>query len=211
MPRERTCGLAGRAVLRAAPCCAGTGSRPTTAEDVGNAGWAEGGGARGQPAGCMCGEAGASSDGLFSGASAPLSDAIGALGLARLEPLDKLHGCHFDLLDDRHFQDSGPLPACVLRHCGCGCGCTSLRFLLPRAPATRGPAARPHSSASYRHTGPHSGAKLRTVARHFLSLVGAHGGLILLELAGPLCPRLAVGTCSVLHTYRSLSVRTASA
>ena len=42
---------------------------------------------------------------LFSGASAPLSAAIGALGLARLEPLDKLHGCHFDLLDDRHFQD----------------------------------------------------------------------------------------------------------
>ena len=61
MPRERTCGLAGQAVLRAAPC-AGTGSRPTTAEDVGNAGWAEGDGARRQPAGCMCGEVGASSD-----------------------------------------------------------------------------------------------------------------------------------------------------
>ena len=42
---------------------------------------------------------------LFSGASAPLSAAIGALGLARLEPLDKLHGCCFDLLDDRHFRD----------------------------------------------------------------------------------------------------------
>ena len=97
---------------------------------------------------------------LFSGASAPLSDAIGALGLARLEPLDKLHGCHFDLLDDRHFRD-----VCLLASSGIvgAAAAASLRLLLPRAPATRGPAARPHSSASYRHTGPHSGAKLRTV------------------------------------------------
>ena len=35
---------------------------------------------------------------LFAGASAPLSAAIAALGLARVEPLDKLHGCGFDLL-----------------------------------------------------------------------------------------------------------------
>ena len=62
MHGEWTCGLAGRAILQAAPGCAGTGSRPATAEDVGNAGWAEVGGARRQPEGCMRGEAGSSSD-----------------------------------------------------------------------------------------------------------------------------------------------------
>ena len=77
MPSKLTCGLAGRAVLRAAHCCAGTGLRPTTAEDVGNAGWAESDGAGREPIGCMCGEAGASSDETDCTETALSDDGIG--------------------------------------------------------------------------------------------------------------------------------------
>ena len=43
---------------------------------------------------------------LFADASAPLSQAMAALGLSCLEPLDKLHGCRFDLLDPVQYADS---------------------------------------------------------------------------------------------------------
>ena len=43
---------------------------------------------------------------LFADASAPLSQAMAALGLSGLEPLDKLHGCRFDLLDPVKYGDS---------------------------------------------------------------------------------------------------------
>ena len=51
---------------------------------------------------------------LFAGASAPLSTAVAALNLARLEPLDKLHGCAFDLTEfHRHAIEASS--SCGLR------------------------------------------------------------------------------------------------
>ena len=124
---------------------------------------------------------------LFSGASAPLSAAIGALGLARLEPLDKLHGCHFDLLDDRHFQD-----LCLLASSGIvgaasaapPCASFSRARLRPGGPlpvrTARRPTGIPTPTLAQRSELSES-SSLHSRARHVLSLVGAHGGLILLE------------------------------
>ena len=124
---------------------------------------------------------------LFAGASAPLSAAIAALGLARLEPLDKLHGCGFDLLDDVQFPRL------------CALACSGIVGAAAAAP----PCA-PFSRARLRPGGPKpvrtpdfptgipdpspaqqselsTSALLHERARHFLSLVAAHGGLIILE------------------------------
>ena len=124
---------------------------------------------------------------LFSGASAPLSAAIGALGLARLEPLDKLHGCHFDLLDDRPFQD-----LCLLASSGIvgaasaapPCASFSRARLQPGGPlpvrTARHPTGIPAPTLAQSSELSVS-SSLHSRARHVLSLVGAHGGLILLE------------------------------
>ena len=124
---------------------------------------------------------------LFAGASAPLSAAIAALGLARLEPLDKLHGCGFDLLDDVQLSRL------------CALACSGIVGAAAAAP----PCA-PFSRARLRPGGPKpvrtpdfptgipdpspaqqselsTSALLHERARHFLSLVAAHGGLIILE------------------------------
>ena len=125
---------------------------------------------------------------LFAGASAPLSAAMSALGLARLEPLDKLHGCHFDLLlDDRQYRE-----LCALASSGAvgaasaapPCAPFSRARLRPGGPAPvrtpEHPTGIPSPSQAQQRELSES-AELHSRARHFLALVAAHGGLIILE------------------------------
>ena len=124
---------------------------------------------------------------LFAGASAPLSAALAALGLARLEPLDKLHGCAFDLLDDAQYSNL------------CGLACSGIvgaaSAAPPCAPFSRVrlrpggplPVRTPQFPTGIPFPTPSQAEELRISsllherARHFLSLVAAHGGLIILE------------------------------
>ena len=124
---------------------------------------------------------------LFAGASAPLSAAMSGLGLARLEPLDKLHGCHFDLLDDSQYRE-----LCALASSGAvgaasaapPCAPFSRARLRPGGPAPVRTPAHPTgipspSQAQQRELS--ESAELHSRARHFLALVAAQGGLIILE------------------------------
>ena len=124
---------------------------------------------------------------LFAGASAPLSAAMSALGLARLEPLDKLHGCRFDLLDDTQYHE-----LCSLASSGAvgaasaapPCAPYSRARLRPGGPAPVRTPVHPTgipspTPAQQRELS--DSAELHARARHFLALVAAHGGLIILE------------------------------
>ena len=154
---------------------------------------------------------------LFSGTSAPLSAAIGALGLARLEPLDKLHGCCFDLLDDlcllassgivgaaaaappcasfsrARLRPGGPLPVRTVRHptgipAPTPAKLRTVRVILSPQPSQTFPL--PRGCTWWSHS--------------------AREPSLQLALVGPFRPRLAVGTRAFLRTYCSLSVRNAT-
>ena len=124
---------------------------------------------------------------LFAGASAPLSSAVAELNLARLEPLDKLHGCAFDLLNEKHYQC-----LCALASSGIvgaasaapPCGSFSRARLRPGGPkpvrTPEFPTGIPSPSAAQQAELDLS-AQLHERTRHFLALVSAHGGLIILE------------------------------
>ena len=124
---------------------------------------------------------------LFAGASAPLSSAVAELNLARLGPLDKLHGCAFDLLNEKHYQC-----LCALASSGIvgaasaapPCGSFSRARLRPGGPkpvrTPEFPTGIPSPSAAQQAELDLS-AQLHERTRHFLALVSAHGGLIILE------------------------------
>ena len=124
---------------------------------------------------------------MFAGASAPLSAAMSALGLARLEPLDKLHGCHFNLLDDSQYRELCSLAssgAVGAASAALPCAPYSRARLRPGGPAPVRTPLHPTgipSPTTAQQTELSESAELHARARHFLALVAAHGGLIILE------------------------------
>ena len=118
---------------------------------------------------------------LFAGASAPLSTAVAALNLARLEPLEKLHGCAFDLLDEKHYHRLGSLASSGIVGAASSFSRARLRPGGPKPVRTpEFPTGIPSPSAAQQAELDLS-AQLLERTRHFLSLVSAHGGLIILE------------------------------
>ena len=121
---------------------------------------------------------------LFAGASAPLSAALQALGL---EPLDKLHGCGFDLLDDSQYASLCSLACSGIVGAASAappCAPFSRARLRPGGPL---PVRTPQFPTGVPSPSPTQAAELRTSsllherARHVLALVAVHGGLIILE------------------------------
>ena len=112
---------------------------------------------------------------------APLSAAMSALGLARLEPPDKLHGRQFNLLDDAQFRDLCSLAVSGIVGAASAAPPYSRARLRPGGPR---PVEHPTSippplPAQQREL--YESSLLHSGARHFLALVAAHGGLIILE------------------------------
>ena len=108
---------------------------------------------------------------LFSGASAPLSVVVGALALARLEPLDKLHGCRFDLPDDRHFRELCLIASSSIVGAASLC-CPSLCVFLQSPLAAWWSATRSRGPVPHWRTFPYACAKYGVV-RPFIAVPGA--------------------------------------
>ena len=124
---------------------------------------------------------------IFSGASAPVSVAVRALGGDTFEPVDLIFGSHCDLLDDDVFTNVENIAASGLIGVALAapyCSKHSMATLRPNGPKpVRTPSALdglPTNSALQDYQVQES-ATIHDRARHILSLVAAKGGLIVIE------------------------------